>query len=66
MKIVKLETFALPQVGLVKVTLENVSTGWGQIASFEAADLVAEIIHRQIAPCLLGVEFESVESLTGP
>ena len=63
MKIIKLETFAIPQVGLVKITLEDVSTGWGQIASFEAADIVAEIIHRQIAPCLLGVEFESIQAV---
>jgi len=63
LKIVRLETFAMPQVGLVRITLEDNSTGWGQIASFEAADIVAEIIHRQIAPCILGVEIASIEDV---
>jgi len=63
LKIAKLETFAVPQVGIVKITLDDDSTGWGQIASFEAADIVAEIIHRQISPCIIGIEFASLEAV---
>jgi L-alanine-DL-glutamate epimerase-like enolase superfamily enzyme len=50
-------------VGLLRVTLEDGTTGWGQIASFEAADIVAEIVHRQIAPHVLGVSFDPVAGL---
>ncbi len=63
MKIIRFDTYALPQVGVLKLTLEDGTVGWGQIASFEAADIVAEILHRQIAPHLLGIDWPSVESL---
>jgi L-alanine-DL-glutamate epimerase-like enolase superfamily enzyme len=63
MQIRRIETFAQPQVGLLRITLADGTQGWGQIASFEAADLVAAVVHRQLAPHLLGRSFESLPTL---
>ncbi len=54
MKIVRIETFSRPNVGLVRITAESGESGWGQIATYEAADLVAHCLHRQAAPVVLG------------
>jgi L-alanine-DL-glutamate epimerase-like enolase superfamily enzyme len=59
-RIVRIDTHARPQVGVLRVTLDDGTIGWGQIASFEAADLVAEIVHRQIAPRVLGHRWEDI------
>jgi L-alanine-DL-glutamate epimerase-like enolase superfamily enzyme len=54
MKIAKIETFAVPLVGLLRITTDEGSQGWGQIATFESADLVARVLHRQVSPVILG------------
>jgi hypothetical protein len=54
MKIVKIESFAQPLVGLVKITTDSGEHGWGQIATFAAADIVAQVLHRMVAPVVLG------------
>lgn len=58
MKIVNVESFSKPHVALVRVTADNGATGWGQIATYEAADLVAQCLHRQIAKVFLGRSVE--------
>lgn len=54
MKITAIETFATPLVGLVKITTDSGHHGWGQIATYEAADIVAQTLHRQVAHLVLG------------
>ena len=54
MKIIKLETFAIPEVGLINITTDAGQEGWGQIATYESADLVAQVLHRQVSPVVLG------------
>ncbi len=54
MKIIKIETFAVPLVGLTRITTDEGFQGWGQIATFESADLVAQVLHRQVSPIVLG------------
>lgn len=54
MIISNIETFATPLVGLVKLTTDSGAHGWGQIATFEAADIVAQTLHRQVARVVLG------------
>lgn len=55
MKITKIETFSSPSVAFVRVTAEDGSTGWGQVAPYHA-DLTALVLHRQVAPWVLGTE----------
>ncbi len=54
MRITRIESFVTRTVGLVRLTVDSGHTGWGQIATYEAADLVAQTLHRQVAPVVLG------------
>lgn len=55
MKISRIETFATPDVGMVRVTADDGSEGWGQVSTYNA-DITAQIVHRQVAPWALGAD----------
>jgi len=61
-KIKKIETFTNVHVSVVKLTMDDGSTGWGQMSTY-CADITCEIFHRQIVPHILGVSFSSFESV---
>ena len=52
-RIESLESFATPEVTFVKVTMNDGSSGWGQMSTYHA-DITATIFHRQVAPWVLG------------
>ncbi len=58
MKITSIETFSKPGVALLRLTCESGATGWGQIATTEAADIVATCLHRQVARVVIGREID--------
>ena len=60
MKITKLETFGNAYVAFTRVTVEDGSTGWGQLSTYNA-DITAEVFHRQVAPHALGREVDAME-----
>ena len=62
MKIKKLETFTKPFVSFVKVTLEDGSTGIGQMSTYHA-DITAQIFHKQVCPWILGKNYEDFEDI---
>lgn len=53
MRITTIETFSTPDVGLLRVGTDTGAAGWGQVAPYNA-DITALIVHRQIAPHVLG------------
>ena len=53
MRISRLETFSTPDVGFVRVTGDGGETGWGQMSTYHA-DITAQVLHRQVAPWILG------------
>lgn len=55
MKIKAIETFSTSDICFVRVTAEDGSTGWGQTAPYHA-DISALVLHRQVAPWVLGRE----------
>ena len=55
MKIVSIETYSMPQLCFVEVTMDNGLRGLGMTAPF-AADITAMVMHRQIAPLAVGKE----------
>ncbi|NKB65829.1 MAG: mandelate racemase/muconate lactonizing enzyme family protein [Candidatus Latescibacteria bacterium] len=63
MKIQRIETFTQNPLSLVRVTLEDGSQGWGQIAPFNA-DIAAQVLHRQIAPHALGADASDLDALS--
>ena len=52
-RIETLESFATPEVAFVKVTMNDGTSGWGQMSTYHA-DITATIFHRQVAPWVLG------------
>ncbi|MBW8640217.1 mandelate racemase/muconate lactonizing enzyme family protein [Hoeflea sp. WL0058] len=53
MKITSIDTFTDAFVCFVRVTTEDGSQGWGQVAPYNA-DITASVLHRQVAPYSLG------------
>ena len=53
MKIKSIESFCTPDVGLVKVTTDSGHQGWGQVSTYHS-DITCTILHRQVAPWVLG------------
>jgi len=62
MKIACIETFATEFVGFVRVTTEDGTQGWGQVATYHA-DITSLILHRQVAPWALGRDATDIEAL---
>ena len=55
MKINLIESFCKQYVGFVRVVAEDGSFGWGQLSTYNA-DITQQILHRQVAPWVLGRE----------
>lgn len=55
MKIAKIETFTKQLVGFVRVTTDSGEEGWGQVSTYNA-DITCTVLHRQVAPHLLGTD----------
>ena len=60
MKITRLETFGNQYVAFTRVTVEDGSTGWGQLSTYNA-DITTEVFHRQVAPHALGRDIDAME-----
>ena len=63
MRIDRIETFTDRFVGFVRITTETGATGIGQVSTYNA-DITSTVLHRQVAPWVLGVEFEDIDGLT--
>ena len=61
-RILKLETFSTPDVGFVRVTMEDGSQGWGQVSTYNA-DITCTVLHRQVAPWVLGRDATDLDDL---
>lgn len=62
MKVKKLETFCDRFVGFVRLTTDSGATGWGQVSAYNA-DITAQVLHRQLAPWVLGQRFDDLGDL---
>lgn len=62
MKIKKIESFSTPAVGFVRVTDEEGRQGWGQVSTYHS-DITAQVLHRQVAPHVLGVDCSDLDDL---
>lgn len=68
MKLQSIETFVQGSgegkgIGLVRVRLEDGSEGWGQMAPSNA-DITALVLHRQVAPIVMGVDVDSLDAIS--
>jgi len=62
MKITSIETFTDEFICFVRVTTEDGSQGWGQVAPY-FADITAKVVHRQVAPHALGKDASDIDSI---
>jgi L-alanine-DL-glutamate epimerase-like enolase superfamily enzyme len=60
--ITRIETYATGTVCLVRVVADDGSEGWGQTAPYHA-DISALVLHRQVAPHVLGGDETELEAL---
>lgn len=63
MRIDRIETFSTEFVGFVRITTECGATGIGQVSTYNS-DITSTVLHRQVAPWVLGVEFDDIDALT--
>jgi L-alanine-DL-glutamate epimerase-like enolase superfamily enzyme len=63
MRISRIETFTTEFVGFVRITTDEGATGLGQVSTYNS-DITSTVLHRQVAPWVLGVEFEDIDALT--
>lgn len=62
MKLVKIETYTNEFVCFVKITTDEGHQGWGQVAPYQA-DITATVLHRMVAPHVLGMEALDTDTL---
>ncbi len=62
MKIRCIETFCTPFVGFVRVTAQDGAQGWGQVSTYHS-DITAQVLHRQVAPWVLGQDTSDLDDL---
>jgi L-alanine-DL-glutamate epimerase-like enolase superfamily enzyme len=60
MKLTAIETFANEFICFVRATAEDGATGWGQVAPY-CADITATVLHRQVAPHVLGRDCAEID-----
>jgi L-alanine-DL-glutamate epimerase-like enolase superfamily enzyme len=63
MKIKSIETFSTKQICIVRVRTDDGAEGYGQTAPFNA-DITATVLHRHIAPAVLGVDPSDMDALS--
>ena len=63
MRINRIETFSTAFVGFVRITTDDGATGLGQVSTYNS-DITSTVLHRQVAPWVLGVEFDDIDALT--
>ena len=63
MKIISIESFHNEYVALVRVRTDQGDEGWGQVAPYNA-DITVQILHRQVAMHVLGLDAENIAAVT--
>ena len=58
----KIESFCNEFIGFVRITDECGAQGWGQVSTYNS-DITCNILHRQVAPWVLGVETQDLGNL---
>lgn len=61
-RIARIESFATRDVGFVRVTMDDGAQGWGQVSTYNA-DITCQVLHRQVAPRMLGQDCTDLDDL---
>jgi L-alanine-DL-glutamate epimerase-like enolase superfamily enzyme len=63
LRIKRIETFSTRFIGFVRITTAEGDQGIGQVSTYNS-DITSTVLHRQVAPWVLGVEFDDIDALT--
>ena len=61
-KINKIESFTEGSISVVRIETEDGAEGWGQISTYDA-DISATVLHRKIAPQVLGRDPADIDAI---
>ncbi|MHA7888068.1 mandelate racemase/muconate lactonizing enzyme family protein [Roseicyclus sp.] len=61
-RIARIDSFTTRDVGFVRVTMEDGAEGWGQVSTYHA-DITCTVLHRQVAPWVLGRDATDLDDL---
>jgi L-alanine-DL-glutamate epimerase-like enolase superfamily enzyme len=61
-RIVRIDSFTTRDVGFVRITMEDGAQGWGQVSTYHA-DITCTVLHRQVAPWVLGRDATDLDDL---
>ncbi|WP_258739341.1 mandelate racemase/muconate lactonizing enzyme family protein [Ancylobacter mangrovi] len=61
-RIASVETFSTQFISIVRIRTEDGLEGYGQVAPYNA-DITAAILHRQMAPVVLGQQADDIDAL---
>jgi L-alanine-DL-glutamate epimerase-like enolase superfamily enzyme len=59
---VRIESFCNEFVGFVRITDQDGGEGWGQVSTYHA-DITCQVLHRQVAPRVLGRDTTDLDDL---
>ncbi len=59
---IRIETFTNEFVGFVRITDQDGNQGWGQVSTYHS-DITCQVLHRQVAPYLLGRDCSDLDDL---
>jgi L-alanine-DL-glutamate epimerase-like enolase superfamily enzyme len=62
MTIKRIETYSTRDLCFVRIVANDGASGWGQVAPYNA-DITATVLHRQVAPWVLGLECAAIDLL---
>lgn len=62
MRFTRIESFCNQWVGFVRLTAEDGTQGWGQVSTYNA-DITQAVLHRQVAPHVLGKDTTDLDDL---
>ncbi|MGW8316397.1 MAG: mandelate racemase/muconate lactonizing enzyme family protein [Bacteroidales bacterium] len=60
--ITRIETFARPDIALVRITLDSGEEGWGQISTYNS-DIASTILHRNLAGLVLNQDPSRIDAI---
>ncbi|MEM8949519.1 MAG: mandelate racemase/muconate lactonizing enzyme family protein [Pseudomonadota bacterium] len=59
---IRIESFCNEFVGFVRITDQDGAEGWGQVSTYNA-DITCQVLHRQVAPWVLGQDTTDLDGL---
>ena len=63
MIITSIETFSTDNIALVRLRTNDGDEGWGQVSTYNA-DITSQVVHRQVARHVLGLDASDIEAVT--